>query len=95
MNAMWKDILKSSFECESKYKVLEELSPVPEMTPAQLEELNAALKVSPKGVDYRPYCLHANCKVMPRMYRIANGFKCWSCNNEIGFNLKPLQRLEP
>jgi hypothetical protein len=49
MSGMFPDLLQSLMECETKYKVLEQLEPVPEMTPAQLEELNSALKVSPKA----------------------------------------------
>jgi len=71
---------------ETFYKRMEEQHPVPRMTDDQVAIMNHALG-HPKDADYRPYCLGKGCKQMPRMYRILDGFKCWSCQNEIGFDL--------
>lgn len=83
--------LQARFELtERMYLKLEEILPVPRMTDEQVTEMNAALGL-PKDADYRPYCCRNGCKDMPRMFRIAEGFRCWSCHNEINFSL---QRIE-
>jgi hypothetical protein len=72
---------------ETFYKKMEEICPVPPMADEQVKVMNEALGLV-KTADYRPYCLAKGCTEMPRMYRIEKGFKCWCCQNEIGFDLK-------
>lgn len=63
---------------------LEEELPCEPMDEAMLARMNQALGFSglhakPRG--YRPYCVREGCEYMPRMFRVAEGFRCWSCNN--------------
>lgn len=76
---------------ESFYRKLEEMFPVPTMTGEQLATMNHALG-HPKDADYRPYCMKLGCTRMPRMFRVAEGFACWACQNIIGFDLRRIER---
>lgn len=72
---------------ENLYKKMEEHCPCDPLTDAQMEEVNRHLGFPTMGPhaktrDYRPYCIQNGCRDMPRMMRIRDGFKCWSCFHE-------------
>lgn len=72
---------------ETFYRQLEEMFPGAPMTDEQVATMNHNLG-HPKDASYRPYCTRNGCRDMPRMYRVEQGFKCWSCQNVIGFDLR-------
>jgi len=80
---------------EGYYKTLEEADPTLQpLREEQIATMNERLGFKAgddnyKGQDYRPYCIREKCDYMPRMYRIADGFRCWSCGNR--WILKPSQ----
>lgn len=77
---------------ETWYRKLEEMFPVAPMTPEQVDVMNRSLGPGmSKDAAYRPYCVHDGCRDMPRMFRIDQGFKCWSCQNTIGFDLRRIE----
>lgn len=66
---------------EHLYLKMEGHLPCPPMSDEMLARMNKAMNFehAPKDRDYRPYCLAEGCKRMPRMMRVKEGFKCWSC----------------
>ena len=78
---------------ETHYKSLEAEDPTLQpLSDEQIAAMNKHLHFEPgadnyKGQDYRPYCIRKGCEYMPRMFRITDGFRCWSCGNE--WILKP------
>lgn len=55
-------------------------------TAEQQAAIEAALGHSPSGgTKWRPYCLR--CATMQRMDETLQGFRCSSCQNEIGYDL--------
>lgn len=69
---------------ENLFRRMEEELPCEPMDDAMLARMNQSLGFSgahAKDRDYRPYCVRQHCEYMPRMFRVAEGFRCWSCNN--------------
>lgn len=73
---------------EERYKELEADDPdLQPLSDDRIAAMNKHLGFTPgasnyKGQDYRPYCIQDGCGYMPRMYRIADGFRCWSCGHK-------------
>lgn len=73
---------------EERYKEIEAAGPsLQPLSDEQIAEMNKSLGFRPeadnyKGQDYRPYCIRGHCEFSPRMYRIPDGFRCWSCGNQ-------------
>jgi hypothetical protein len=65
---------------ENLYKKMEDSLPCQPMSDEMLARMCESLGLE-KGRDYRPYCVRQGCEYMPRMFRVKEGFRCWSCNN--------------
>ena len=68
---------------ENLYKKMEEHLPCDPMSDEMLAAMNKSLGLSgdaAKTRDYRPYCVRDGCKDWPRMMRVKEGFRCWSCH---------------
>ena len=92
MNTSFVDYMIAEAEAsEFRYKAIEATTNPAPMTAEEVAIMNHAL-AHPKDGSYRPYCLGKNCTVMPRMVLVSGGFRCWSCGNEIGFDLNKKQK---
>ena len=85
---------------ETFYEKLEKLLPCPEHSDTMIAAMNTAMGFDPdpaskhhKDRSYRPYCGQKPdvCPDMPRMFRVAQGFRCWRCHNvwDIASTLTP------
>lgn len=67
---------------ERLYLKLEEHLPCPPLSDEMLARMNEAMGFRgdrAKDRDYRPYCGSNDCRRMPRMFRVKEGFRCWAC----------------
>ena len=87
---LMQELILSGEMNERFYAMLEETLPCPEHSDEMITAMNLAMgfDVDPasehhKDRSYRPYCgqkpdIRPN---MPRMFRVAEGFRCWKCHN--------------
>ncbi len=81
MKAMLLERLTARTEAiEKGFEKFEEHLPCDPMDDAMLDRMNSSLGLD-KDRSYRPYCVRQGCELMPRMFRVREGFRCWCCNN--------------
>lgn len=98
-NAFFESMIRRNDLVENFYKKMEENLPCDPMSDEMLTAMNTSLGFKgPHAKDrtYRPYCVRRECKMMPRMMRVKEGFRCWSCHNVWDLTVKsepPIQTM--